>query len=410
MAADWNVPLAGNAFLTTPEAGHGRFPRNGVIAWDDPKSVCSVFVHVDRPAELDVSLSAKVPIGESKMVLKCGDQTFELTLSGQDKQVHRVGQLAVETAGYVRFDVRGVSREGAVFAEIDELGLSSQTAGLTLDYVQSNEGGMFYWGRRGPSVHLSYVVPEDRKLRFAYSEITVPEGQDVIGSYFMANGFGEGYFGMQVNSPTLRKVLFSVWSPFKTDNPRDIPEEQRVKLLAKGPDVTVGEFGNEGSGGQSFLVFPWKAGETYRFLTEVKPDQSGNTTYTSWFGVAAGESWRLIASFQRPKTETDLRGFHSFLENFYPETGHIERSAEWGNVWVQDVDGEWLECTSARFSVDNTGRRRQRLDFTGGAHGDAFFLRNCGFFDETGRAGEVFTRERSQSGPPKIGFESLPRE
>ena len=44
-----------------------------------------------------------------------------------------------------------------------------------------------------------------KKIRFQdiewfYSELTVPEGNDVIGSYFMANGFSEGYFGIQVNS------------------------------------------------------------------------------------------------------------------------------------------------------------------------------------------------------------------
>ncbi len=104
---------------------------------------------------------------------------------------------------------------------------------------------MFYWGRRGPSVHLSYQVPRALNLRYAYSEITVPEGQDPIGSFFMANGFGQGYFGIQVNGPKERRVLFSVWSPFRTNNPRDIPKDQRVVALASGPKVHVGEFGNE---------------------------------------------------------------------------------------------------------------------------------------------------------------------
>ena len=91
----------------------------------------------------------------------------------------------------------------------------------------------------------------------------------------MANGFSEGYFGMQVNSSTERRILFSVWSPFNTDNPKDIPAEQRIRMLAKGPDVHVGEFGNEGSGGQSYLVYPWKAGTVCRFLTRVQPDKDG---------------------------------------------------------------------------------------------------------------------------------------
>jgi hypothetical protein len=37
-----------------------------------------------------------------------------------------------------------------------------------------------------------------QEIEWFYSELTVPEGSDVIGSYFMANGFSEGYFGIQV--------------------------------------------------------------------------------------------------------------------------------------------------------------------------------------------------------------------
>ena len=92
-----------------------------------------------------------------------------------------------------------------------------------------------------------------------YNEITVPAGNDVIGSYFMADGFKEGYFGMQVNSPTERHILFSVWSPFQTDDPASIPEDKKIILLKKGANVHAGEFGNEGSGGQSYLNYNWKA-------------------------------------------------------------------------------------------------------------------------------------------------------
>ena len=53
----------------------------------------------------------------------------------------------------------------------------------------------------------------------------------------MANGFGEGYFGMQVNGPSERRVLFSIWSPFRTDNPREIPADQRIVALGKGNGV-----------------------------------------------------------------------------------------------------------------------------------------------------------------------------
>ena len=88
----------------------------------------------------------------------------------------------------------------------------------------------------------------------------------------MANGFKEGYFGIQVNSDKERRILFSIWSPFTTDDPKSIPDSLKIVLLNKGKNVYTGEFGNEGSGGQSYLRFNWKADVTYKFLTQIKPN------------------------------------------------------------------------------------------------------------------------------------------
>jgi len=407
-ATDWSIPVAGNAFVTAPSPSSGGIQRNDTIAPRDVETVYSVYFHANREAELTLSLNARAMRGKAAVATRVADDDFRTLIEGADIKQHEVGRIEVAEAGYVRVDIRQADPDAEI-AEIRELVVSSDTEGLNLAYVRDNEGGMFHWGRRGPSVHLRYQVPEGRQLRHAYSEITVPEGEDPIGSYFMANGFGEGYFGIQVNSEEERRILFSVWSPYKTDNPHDIPKDQRIAVLGSGPQVHIGEFGNEGSGGQSYLVYPWRAGVTYRFLTEVKPDGKGSTVYTSWFGDQSADEWLLIASFRRPETDTNLRGFHSFLESFSPSHGYIGRRAAYGNVWVRDVEGAWHECTQARFSVDATGGGRQRLDFAGGAEGTSFYMRNCGFFAETGRPGETFTRESTADARPDIEFESLPR-
>lgn len=407
--SEWTIPLAGNSFRTAPVPSRDGLRRGGTVVWSDQQDVFSIFFRVDRAAELKLDLAARKSDGDSTVVASVGDETFKLLIDGQEFKAHRIGVVRVTKPGYVQVNLAGVERTGASFGEFRELLVSSQTDGLQLDYVRNNDGNMFYWGRRGPSVHLRYEVPSDLALQYAYSEITVPSGQDPIGSFYMANGFGEGYFGIQVNGPDERRVLFSVWSPFKTDNPRDIPEEQRIVALGKGDGVRIGEFGNEGSGGQSFLVYPWKTGTTYRFLTEVKPDGRGSTVYTAWFGEKGSNDWRLIASFRRPKTDTTLRGFHSFLESFDPAFGYQQRGASYGNVWVGDAAGKWYECTRARFSVDATGRERHRLDFLGGAEGSHFYLRNCGFFDETGKPGETLTRQSSADDQPMIRPQQLPR-
>ena len=124
---------------------------------------------------------------------------------------------------------------------------------VSFNFVRDNENHRFYFGRRDPSVHLSYFMPDDVDVKWFYNELVVDKGDDPIGSYFMANGFGEGYFGIQVNSNSERRILFSVWSPFVTDNPAEIPDSDKIVLLKKGKDVVTGEFGNDGSGGQSFM-------------------------------------------------------------------------------------------------------------------------------------------------------------
>jgi hypothetical protein len=411
-AEEWSIPVGGNAFRTSPEPSNSGFKRNGTLVWSDDESVFSLYFHIDRPARLELAINAAVSQGSSRLMVKVANEAFNTIIEGSELSLHAIGSVDIKQVGYVRLDMNGTEMAGDSYAEVRDIVVRSDTKDLVLDYVKNNDGNMFYWGRRGPSVHLRYDVPREGKLRYAYSEITVPEGQDPIGSYYMANGFSEGYFGIQVNGPQERRILFSVWSPFQTDNPRDIPADQRIATLAKGSGVHVGEFGNEGSGGQSYLVYPWKAGTTYCFLTEVEPDGVGNTTYTSWFREKLSDGnppWRLIASFRRPQTDTHLKGFHSFLESFAPERGYIGRRGYYGNVWVRDIDEQWHECTQARFSVDATGGGRHRLDFSGGAEGDQFFMRNCGFFNGIGKPGQAFARESSAEKQPEIDFDALPR-
>ena len=401
-AASWTVPLGGNAYVTAGDSGQGG---RGGPSWDSPEMVRSIYFRVDKPAELELALKATVPQGESKVRATAGGKTFNVDLKGSGD--FKLGTIKVKDAGYVRVDLQGVKKDGPVFADASELLVSSKTRDLTVAFVKDNEGNRFYWGRRGPSVHLGYKLPEKTAIEWFYNEVTVPEGKDPIGSYFMSNGFGEGYFGMQVNSPTERRILFSVWSPFTTDNPKEIPEDHKIGLLAKGEGVHGGEFGGEGSGGQSYLKYTWKAGNTYRFLNRAKPDGKGYTVYTAWFFAPETNKWQLIASFKRPKTDKHLTGTHSFLENFADRNGWQTREAHYGNQWACDVDGKWHALTEARFTGDDIARRGYRLDYAGGVVGKEFFMRNGGFFADTVKLDSHFDRPSNGKAEPKIDFQKL---
>ncbi|MFM2198667.1 MAG: hypothetical protein RLZZ505_2099 [Verrucomicrobiota bacterium] len=404
----WTVPLGGNSYLTSPATeAPDRVESRGITHWQNEMSVFSIFFRADRAASLNLSLRLKVPAGHSDIRASVAGHTFEMKITGEALQDIPIGTMIAKSDGYVRVDLQGRGKSGVVFADVSDLVVESDVPGLRLDYVKDAAENRFYWGRRGPSIHLSYDPPEGKIIEYFHSELNVPAGMDPVGSYFMANGFGEGYFGMQVNNSNERRILFSVWSPFHTDHPDDIPATQRIELLAKGKDVRAGEFGNEGSGGQSYLIYPWKAGNTYRFLNRARPDSHGNTIYTAWFFAPEVGEWQLIASFRRPETEKYLTGLHSFLENFADRNGYQGRMALYENQWARDTQGNWHELSRARFSGDDIAARQYRLDYAGGAKGGGFFLRNGGFFAQTVKLGSAFERETTPSKKPAINLDAL---
>lgn len=381
---------------------------DGIKNWSDAGQRIRTYFWVGASGSLDLRLNASVASGTSRIRCSLGPETKEVALSNTVPEALTVGAFTVAQPGYVYLEMQGLSKSGATFAEVSALTLSGTACSGEVHFIKDD----VHFGRRGPSVHLGYRLPKDaRNICWFYNEVCVPAGQDAIGTYCMANGFGEGYSGMQVNSASERRILFSVWSPFHTDDPKSIPEAERVILLKKGKEVHAQAFGGEGSGGQSFLVYPWKAGTVYRFLLHGEPGGDGTTVYTAYFYPPEEGKWLLLASFKRPKTDTYLTRWHSFLENFSPDAGAVTREARYGNQWARDKTGRWFEAKEAVFTADATAHKKARLDYTGGTAADGrFFLQNCGFFTGRCAPGTAFARSAAAPQAPVIDFDKLPEE
>jgi hypothetical protein len=263
-AGDTVVALAGNAFITSAAPNAAEvITSSGLGNWTSASTVTSAWFRVAAspncsrscPAMVTVSLNARLA-GSTRSTVRVSvnGTPFDVALSGNVTKNYAVGTVTVP-AGYVKVDLQGVSKDGGYFGDVSSIGVSTEA---TLNYA--NDPANYYWSRRGPSVHLGYAVPANTE--YFYNEVTVPQGQDKIGSYFMANGFNGGYFGMQVKSPSERWMLFSVW---------DADNGAKTTLVGKGAGVVDNGFGGEGTGGQSYLRFNWVAGNTYRFITRAHP-------------------------------------------------------------------------------------------------------------------------------------------
>ncbi|MEO7561467.1 MAG: DUF3472 domain-containing protein [Ferruginibacter sp.] len=386
------VPLGGNCWVTVKaKNGTEAVTVNGLENWKHTDAVWSTYIKVNKSGTLKINAAINVPQGQSIIKFSIDNNSKTFTVTAGNK-AYEIGEWNILKAGYVKIDMRGMSKTGDVFGTISELHIGGSAIDEKTAFVKNNDGNYFYWGRRGPSVHINYDLSKiDGDIEWFYSEITVPVGYDPVGSYFMANGFAEGYFGIQVNSLTERRVLFSVWSPFETDDPTKVPADNKIVLIKKGNHVYTGEFGDEGSGGQSFLKYNWKAGETYKFLIKTHPTENNYTLYTAYFYAAAEKKWLLIASFGRPATNTYLKKLHSFLENFEPETGYITRQAWYHNQWVKTTNGPWQAVSKMRLTADVTAKKGYRMDYDGGAEKEKFYLRNCGFFNKTAALQNTFS-------------------
>lgn len=393
----YDIPLVGNAF----EVGHKEGSSSTVTKVDalispQTKNVTKTYFKVLGTGNVNIQLKGEAK-NDAQLNVGFNKKTKKYNWKSTDKTIS-VGTFAISKPGYVSVDLSGLKGE----IPITDLIVSGTAVDNGIIY--SNDPQYYYWARRGPSCHLAYEIPSDKNVSYYYNEIVVPKDADIIGSYYMANGFGEGYFGIQANSETERRILFSVWSPFVTDDPKSIPDDEKIVLLKKGDNVKTGEFGNEGSGGQSYMKYNWKADTTYKFLLKGVPNGDNSTTYTAWFFMPETNNWQIIASFKRPKTNTYLKRFHSFLENFMPTQGYLTRKVNFNNQWV--YDGEWKKVNGAKLTVDATYKANQRIDATGGTTSTGYFLKMGGFFNEIEQPGTAFKFDNKQTAP-QIDFSKL---
>ena len=218
-----SVPVSGNSWVTETMGARDRIvTRRGIENWTRPEVNIRTFFWLEKSGTIEVALRAKVLSGESQLKCRVGDTTHHVTLDNTGYETVVVGTFKVPHTGYHHLDMQGLEKTASTFALVTDILLGGEATEGKAFFVKDD----FYFGRRGPSVHLNFQIPDAvKEIVYFYNEITIPEGEDVIGSYFMANGFAEGYFGIQVNSLNERRILFSVWSPYRTNSPREIPED-----------------------------------------------------------------------------------------------------------------------------------------------------------------------------------------
>ncbi len=395
--AQVDVPAA-TAYLEPDQSGV-RVSSEGITQWKDSEVRIKWYGQLKQPGELSACVLIKpLASGNLRFDLKVGDQNREALLVGTAGENAKVdfGSFAIDEVGYQSFTLRSLDESPA--SDVQSLRLAGPAAKEAHFNLKPR--------RNAASVHLFYPLPKEVDVDAFYCEMTAIE--DPLWSYYMACGWHRGYFGMQVNSPTERRIIFSVWdSGGEAIDRKKVADPDRVKLVAKGDGVFSGSFGNEGTGGHSHLKFAWKTGEKQRFLITAEPVDETHTVFAGYYFRPDTNEWMLISSWKAPKEGKYLRGLYSFSENFVGRNGNRLRKALYGNQWIRTSDGEWIELIEARFSHDPTGKT-DRLDRFMGVQDGQFFLSHGGFTDDFTPYGEQFSRPKTNRSPKRMDLPPLP--
>ena len=369
----------------------------GISRWSSPDDHVVWYGYLAASGNLRLGVSLTLPANDtSNLRMTLGKQDHDATVkdieigtslgatakgAGDVTVTATFGIFHIKDPGMYRFVLSGISKSGAVFGDLKNLvlgGPASQGARFSADK-----------SRVAPADHLWYQAPSQSKIIWFYNEVTPLAEADC--SFYMVCGFSCGYFGIQVNSPTRRSILFSVWNANDEKiDPQKVPMEDKVSLVAKGDDMKASEFGNEGTGGHCSIDYMFKTGETYRLLVGAQPEGTA-TIYTAYFYFPEKKAWGLIAAFKRPKDGGYLRDLYSFNEGYIQANGFEKRFARYGNQWIVTDDGKWMEITSVLFTRNH--KPEDRADVGGGVMDGDFFLTTGGFVPFPNiKSNDIFTR------------------
>ena len=375
--------------------------KNGILPWTEKDRTIQIYFYVTKATSAQLFLNVKNVATACSFLVNLDNNKVQNIAVKKGDTIVSIGSFTIKDTGYHFVNIKG--NEGVQFPMIKSLTIDKTLPGVIL-FNKSNYKG-------AASTHLRYTVPGDSAIKWFYTEVNVPdEVANSVNAYYETNGFHSGYGGIQINNPNERRFIFSIWSLFKTDNPKQIPSDYVVHLNKKGENVFTGEFGDEGSGGHSHLVFPWVTNRTYRFLTGITKIEGDSATYVGYYAAPEDHyKWHLLSKWTQHKTDTKT-GFtrlYAFVENF-GDNGDDFFKAFYSNQWAVTFNGTWIELTEAKFTTTANNKTHQRFDYGAGVEHGKFYMFSGGFKKlKNINAGDVIKRPAVGKHVP-IDFEGLP--
>ncbi len=234
--------------------------------------------------------------------------------------------------------------------------------------------------------HLWWNLEGQRHATCLYGEITVLATAPHIyycGANWHPGEPAGGYCGIQHNSETERRTIFSI---------SDTSPKLHPDVTAADTHTVHNRFGGEGTGAHTHMIWDWNVGETFQFFVKKMPGKTPDTTDTHYYLYdRIRKKWLHSATITNPNggkqsVATIGGGLNSFLENFGGR-GRARPKLALYRLWLGSTPDTMACLTKAGG------------DGTWGSLHDAYFLAEGGDEELNG----VFARLKKQYGDPVMG-------
>ncbi|MBQ0089557.1 MAG: DUF3472 domain-containing protein [Prevotellaceae bacterium] len=263
----------------------------------------------------------------------------------------------------------------------------------TSDIFMAPSTHLFSWDTTDP------LAPGGESYDWAYMEAMYPSKYEYNATYIMTLGVLSGYMGFQSGTNN-RSILFSMWDNGDTDKDKYLPSHMRSGGLDNSPNITVGRFGNEGTGVQSYENGQlWKPDHWVQWICNARPERVNvkikrpdgtdstivyeNTLVSTWMKNDCDDNWYYMATLREAGRNHLISGWYSFIENFVDFGGDRFRRAYFRNGFTHSVaSGKWINRNYCGYghTQGDENTWNSRFDY---GHGATEMFDNC-FYLETG--------------------------
>ncbi len=157
---------------------------------------------------------------------------------------------------------------------------------------------------------------------------------------------------------------------------------------------------------QSFFEYPWKIGETCRFVVKAKTE-NGKTAYSSYFWLTEKNSWKHLVTF-RTQSDGDLleKGCtrSSKISAAIPKALLDHKATRSATERSSTLKESGTHLAKARFTA--SGAEWEAKDtIDAGLHGDLFYLATGGETKMNRTLNSLIDRPPAELKPPELPIE-----